>query len=217
MLLTAFILWFGEFALEIRGLTRSRSYPLLTAVFAWCAAGDVLSMVLAAGHGWEPYIIAYWVVKAGKYFLLCLLACWIGAMMVKPDPRGAAGLAFVLTLFFVGIVAALSHGTIGDRLIDGGISAAMLLAGFIALAWSSRNKIPLPRDWRLIAAGLLVLLLGDAAILAAAKVWWPAHHLKWAAEYAQLIMWNSAMKPAVRAIRLSVGVNVEGASKGVGE
>jgi len=217
MTLALFVLWFGEFCLEFRGLSRSTRYPLLAAVFGWCAAGDVISILVAAGYGWEPYIIAYWIFKAGKYLLLCLLACWIGSMMVKPDPRGAAGLAFLVTLFFIGLYMACSRGPIGNRLIDGGIAAAMILAGLIGLAWTSGAKIPLPRDWRMIAAGLLILLLGDALILAAAKLWWPAHNLKWAAEYAQLIMWNVALKPAVIAARIPLGVKIEGQAKGVGE
>ena len=212
-----FVLWFGEFCLEIRGFTHSKRYPLLAAVFGWCAAGDVISMLIAAGYGWQPYILSYWAFKVGKYLLLSLLAAYLCGKVLDASRGQVYCAAGILTAGSCILCACFaSEPELGNRLVDGGILSAVVLTVGLGLAWAGRKK-SMPRPWNLVAAGLLTLLIGDILVLAACKFWWPAHHAKWIAEYAQLVMWNFAVRGKLAEFRLPLGVKIEGTAKGASE
>jgi len=217
MLLTAFALWFGEFALEVNGFCRSRCYPLLSLFFGYCAVADLSAFVIRHFYGWEVYKYAYWFQKGGKYFLLAILAAYLCGKVLDASQGQtycAAGILIAGSCILCAVFA--DERTLGDKLVDGGIVSALMLTAGLGLAWIGRNK-SLPKPWNLVAGGLLTLLIGDILVLVACKFWWPAHHAKWIAEYAQLVMWNFAVRGKLAEFRLPLGVKIEGQAKGASE
>jgi len=204
----AFFFWFLEFALEVSGAVRSRNI-LLKATFGYLAAADIACLIASTQPGWDAYIQAYWIVRAGKYMLLCIIAAVICGKMVKSHPCMTALLALVCALG-AGCMSALifsAGASVGERLLDAGISASALLGMVLLVGWADRKK-SLTLEWRVIAFGLLVLLAGDALVMIAAKLYWPAHNLKWFPEIIQLAMWNYAAKVGIGEARLPLSPNL---------
>jgi len=199
--------WPIEFALELLGAFRSRNL-MLRATFGYLAAADIACFI-ATQNGWGSYMEAYWLLRAGKYLFLCSVSAVALGKMVKSSPRLTAVMAIGLA-FTAGIMSyiCLTAGEpIWIRLLDSSISAAAILGAVLALGWVGRSK-NMPRDWKVISAGMLILLGGDVVILIAAKLYWPAHNLKWFPELIQLAMWNYAAKVGIGEARLPLSRNL---------
>lgn len=176
--------WLAESVLEVAGsiLALRRRNWLLLPLFAFCAASDLAGFFILRyfGHHWLAW--AGWGQRAGKYFLLILIACSIcGKFVREEDSQIYRMAAAILTLIGSAIVLKFfSDGTIlSERLMDAEIAANVFLMLLIGLGWlTQKGKLTAPWNW--IAAGFIVQI-GSAIVVTAlwtvwdgAKCWYPA-------------------------------------------
>lgn len=211
MTLAAFLLWFTEFALEIRGAVATRQYRLLSAYLWFWAASDIATFVTYHLYGWQAYSWAYWIQEAGEYFILLLLCCQISGKLVNETSarvvQATSCLIAGVATKAVWIVYGQSE-SIADKLLDSEIAACMLLGILILLAWMGQQR-RLERPWNLIAAAVVFLLASNGLISALWKVWEPARHFMVVPEIAALVAFNLAGRGKLSEFRDCLGYRAE--------
>jgi len=209
-----YVPWIAEFILESAGAVLNfRKSKLLSCLLALCAVGDAVTFTLLMVSSRDVYAWSYWGMRAGKYLLLCWLACEICGRMVAEKNRVTtkASTAFV-SLISISLVAAVSSRaeTLADRLLDGEIAANFILLGVVAVGWMTRKTF-LSKDWKWMSAGFVVMIGGDLAVTLLWLVWPDAWRLYPVGGIAALLVWVIGPLRNVKLpeVRLDLGARLQ--------
>jgi hypothetical protein len=170
--------WFIELALESLGfMLYFRKNKILRSLLAFLAVSDIITAIILSTIP-RAYAWAYWAQRAGKYFILVLLACSICGMFVAEQDRqakvGSTAIIAMGTFALVTVAFFMGH-SLKDSLLAAEIATNMLLAGIILLAWAGR-RADLSAEQKTVTLGFVVLIASDFLFTLLWMRWHGARH-----------------------------------------
>lgn len=164
--MTVYFPWAVMFILECIGarLYSNRS-KLMAVYFAASLFLDAIAFAIFKNCHIDYYAWMAWAAKGLRGLMLIWLACSICGMFVAEKRKSFATLsAAFLSLGSAALITvfASSGETLKDKLLDGEISANMILLGIVALGWIGRRD-RLTGAWKWIVAGFVLMVGSDLA------------------------------------------------------
>lgn len=213
--MTAYLPWAVEILLECAGAQiYFRRSKLLSAILAFCALSDVALFIV---YGRPIYPWASWAQMALKGLLLIWLGCSIcGKLVNEKDESKVTYVSAFTSMVTVGLVTScmFSADTLKNRLLDGEITANLMLAGLIGLSWICRQSA-ISGPWKWIVIGFLVMIGSDLLFTAlwtfwdGARQWYPLGTIA-----AQLVWVAGPILPyRLKDCRLSLGQKIQEAER----
>jgi hypothetical protein len=194
--------WLLEFILEASGaILYRRKNNLLCFILAFCAVTDFAGAALrmhyskTAIYGWYA-----WSQFAFKELFLIWLACAICGMFVAEKDRSRAYIsaAFIsLATCAMVTVFAFQAETLKDRMLDGVISANIVMLAIVFVAWIGRRQF-LSDGWKVITIGFAALIGGDFLVTVLWKFWDGAQYWQQLPTIAAYLIWVAGPMRTVR-------------------
>lgn len=177
--MTVYFPWAVMFILECIGarLYSSRS-KLMAVYFAASLFLDAIAFAIFRNCHIDYYAWTAWTAKSLRGLMLIWLACSICGMFVAEKRKSFATLsAAFLSLGSAALITvfASSGETLKDKLLDGEISANMILLGIVALGWIGRRD-RLTGAWKWIVAGFVLMVGSDLVFTVLWTFWAGARH-----------------------------------------
>lgn len=211
-------IWAAEMLLECAGayfnLKRSK---LLSAILLLCAVCDAATFLIFELFGRTAYAWSYWGAHSLKGLLLIWLGCSIcGKLVNEKDESKVTYVSAFTSMVTLGLVTScmFSADTLKNRLLDGEITANLMLAGLIGLSWICRQSA-ISGQWKWIVTGFLMMIGSDLLFTALWTFWDGARHWYPLGTIAALGVWVAGpiLPYRLKDCRLSLGQRVQEAER----